>query len=420
MGAGCEVQRAEFLGNFKLAEGRARFVSRLFLSGCHAGLTTFQLLRCRKSLAVSLLSLLALFLVLYVCRWMFPYRQVWKGYVHDQPVELFADLLELDCSVNAIAFSPDGQLMATGCGSLGIDIDETDWVADFIRVWQTENGQLVSVLSEYKDVVYDLAFSPDGRLLASAGWDGEKGGGVVRIWEVKEGRVTRTLVKTIGDVTALAFSPDGRLLATSRGKWNDGEMIDLWNTNDWRLVCSLKGHKHNVNDLAFSPDGTLLASGSSDATVRVWRVADGKPFHTFVGHRGVVNSVSFSPDSHLLVSGGGYSTSGGSNEGEVLVWNLRTGKLVRKLQGHTDWVESVSFSPEGRWIASGSWDGTVRLWRVASGTQVYVWHLAGRWRIFMFLPLFESDSATKVAFSPNGKLLAVGTRLGFIRTFRVP
>jgi hypothetical protein len=148
----------------------------------------------------------------------------------------------------------------------------------------------------------------------------------------------------------VAFSPDGRLLASG----SLDATIKLWEVASGREVRTLSGHTGGVTSVAFSPDGRLLASGSLDATIKLWEVASGREVRTLSGHTGGVTSVAFSPDGRLLASGSGDRT--------IKLWEVTSGSLVRTLTGHTDWVYSVAFSPDGRLLASGSGDTTITLW----------------------------------------------------------
>jgi len=153
-----------------------------------------------------------------------------------------------------------------------------------------------------------------------------------------------------GTVNEIAFSPDGRLLAVASSLgiylYDAGtlEEVRFIQTDAW------------ITSVAFSPDGERLASGSADRTVRLWRVADGALLRTLEGHTYGVWSVAFSPDGELLASG--------SEDGTVRLWRVADGAPLRTLEGHTAWVWSVAFSPDGELLASGSEDGTVRLWGV--------------------------------------------------------
>ena len=153
-----------------------------------------------------------------------------------------------------------------------------------------------------------------------------------------------------GEVAEIAFSPDGRLLAVASSIG-----VYLYAAADLREVRFLPTDAP-VWSVAFSPDGRLLASGSLDNTIRLWDAASGALLRTLEGHTDDVNSVAFSPDGRALASG--------SADNTIRLWDAASGALLRTLEGHTRPVNSVTFSPDGRALASGSWDGTVRLWGV--------------------------------------------------------
>ena len=152
-------------------------------------------------------------------------------------------------------------------------------------------------------------------------------------------------------VMSVAFSPDGKLLAS--GSWDS--TIILWGVASGQKVHTLTGH-NKVTSVAFSPDGKLLASGSWDSTIILWDVASGQEVRTLENPTGMANSVAFSPDGKLLASG--------LISGTVKLWDVASGQEVRTLTGHNDFVTSVAFSPDGKLLASGSFDKTVMLWEV--------------------------------------------------------
>jgi WD40 repeat protein/subtilase family serine protease len=280
-------------------------------------------------------------------------------------------------SVNSVAFSPDGSLIASG-----------SW-DDTIKLWRVSDGALVRTLTGHTDWVYSVAFSPDGSLIASGSRDA-----TIKLWRVSDGALVATLRGHTWHVFSVAFSPDGSLIASGGSDLT----IRLWRVSDGALVRTLRGHTGYVNSVAFSPDGRLLASGSEDRTIRLWRVSDGALVRTLTGHTDWVFSVAFSPDGSLIASG--------SDDSTIKLWRVSDGALVRTLTGHTGDVRSVAFSPDGSLLASGSWDATIKLWRVSDGALVAT--LTG-----------HTSNVPSVAFSPDGRLLASGSWDATIKLWRV-
>ena len=236
-----------------------------------------------------------------------------------------------DGGVQAVTFSPDGQLIATG----GRD--------NTVKLWQPD-GQLSLTLNGHRDVVWSVSFSPDGQTLASASRDR-----TVRLWDT-QGKELRVLRGHDGDIYRVAFSPNGQTIATASAD----NTVKLWDRQG-KLLQTLSGHQDAVNGVAFSPDGQSLASASRDRTVKIWNL-DGQELRTLEGHTGSVQSVSFSPDGQELASA--------SEDKTIKLWTLAEDEgEVRTLTGHLDMVWNVSYSPDGRMLASVGRVNQVKLWR---------------------------------------------------------
>ncbi|MHB9024284.1 MAG: WD40 domain-containing protein [Armatimonadota bacterium] len=267
--------------------------------------------------------------------------------------------------VNSIAFSQKGPFFVT-CSD-----DAT------VILWDSVSNKQVRTLAGHTRRVLCVAFSPDGRILATGGlWE-------IILWDVASGEKLRTLTGQTRriDFRSVMFSPDGHTLASG----TTNASVILWDVASGAQLRALAGHTGTVNSVAFSNNGHTVASGSRDSTVILWDVASGEKLRTFTGHRGQINSVAFSPDGHTLATG--------SSDRKVIVWDVASGKQTRTLALHHAQVSSLAFSPNGRTVASGSFDETVMLWDVASGDKLRT--LTG-----------HSGFVKSVAFSPDGRTLA--------------
>jgi WD40 repeat protein len=159
-------------------------------------------------------------------------------------------------------------------------------------------------------------------------------------------------------VFCVAYSPDGRTLASG----SVDETIKLWDLKTGKERATLKGHTAGVQSVAYSPDGKTLASGGEDETIKLWDIKTGQERATLTGHTDWVKSVVYSPDGQTLASG--------SDDKTIKLWDIKTGKERATFEGHTESVFSVAYSPDGKTLASGSWDKTIKLWDVAASEAV--------------------------------------------------
>nr|WP_322768940.1 NB-ARC domain-containing protein [Frankia sp. Cr1] len=242
--------------------------------------------------------------------------------------------------IHEVAFSPDGRLLASAGSS-----DQT------VQIWEVDTGTKLTALRGHAGRVSGIAFSPDGALLASVRSDEP-----VRIWDVLTGDLQSIFTGHTGMLTNLAFSPDGALLASAG---NDG-LVRIWEVKSGTIQATPSSHI-GVTAVAFSPDGLQLASAGGDETVRLWDVASGAARAILTGHAGWVHDVAFSPDGTLLASA--------SSDAKIKIWDVATSGLLTSLLGHTGTVKGLAFSSDGSLLSSvGENDHSIRVWDVADGT----------------------------------------------------
>ncbi len=293
-----------------------------------------------------------------------------------------------------------------------------------IKLWNLATKELVTTFHGHTAEIQSIAFSPDGKRLASASWDG-----TVRFWDTvsqepaetpplehhyevldvaftRDGKILACLGgrphlelcdAATGNVIeeynfahtacplAMAFSSNGQTLATVS---NDG-IILLWDFASRPKRSKFTGHQGPIESVAFAPDGRLLATGGTDNTIRIWDITTERQAAILRGHQAPVEWIAFTPDGKTLVSAG--------LDRNVKVWNVVPPGDANILKGHTEWVDAVVFSPDNKTLASVDYGGfLVKLWDVPS-------------RRFLTNLLGHTDVARCAAFSPNGKILATGS-----------
>ncbi len=292
-------------------------------------------------------------------------------------------------------------------------------------------------LKGHKDAISSLAFSPDGKTLASGSFDN-----MVLLYDVQTGELKRTLKELNKKVSSVVFSPDGKILAggswmlhesstAQAGKKYIGE-VKLWNAESGAEIRTLTWRSAPMWALDYSPRGQQLAAGTGlvkkedgryYGQVIIWDAESGEITSTLTAHSAPIWSVGFSPDGQTLAAGSGLDAQ--SRTYEVLVWNVPTGRLKFVLKGHTGRVISVAFSPSGDVIATASADHTVRLWDAKTGALKQTLAKEGdveeaqtgtaaktpysdRVRLESpgFFSVIQRGWTNSVAFSKDGKMLA--------------
>lgn len=284
-----------------------------------------------------------------------------------QQAELYIQTGHTD-AVLSIAFSPDGKTLASASS------DHT------IKLWDTASGIELRTLYGHEDVVQAVAFSPDGKLLASGSYDS-----TIRFWDVISGKEIRSIkVKMVTyprSFRSVAFSPDGKSLLTSY----DHHEIKTWDVTTGSELHSFSSSNSVFANAVFSPDGRVLAGVQDFKTIKLWDAQSGRELRSLTSYPDTVGAIAFSPDGRTL--------AGAGNSGIIKLWDIIDGREIQTIAGHTSDVRSVAFSPDGEKLVSTSSDKSVKVWDTKSGRQLY-------------LLAEHSDVVTSAAFSPDGQTIA--------------
>jgi Tfp pilus assembly protein PilF len=307
------------------------------------------------------------------------------------PAMRFAFAIPADPSaVSSVAFTPDGAGLLTTSGDTVKLWDvhteklvrtfsgHTDRVSSVnatpegryvvsggdgtLRLWDLQNGMLVRTIpADATAHVTSIAISPDGRSVASAGFDG-----TANTWFIPAGTVLRSFAHSPahGSVLSVAFSPDGRRVVTAG---TDG-VIKVWDATVGTVTSTIEAHTAPVNVVVFAPDGQTFASGSADRTVKIWDVASSKPVNILRLHAGEVTAAAFSPDGNALITSG--------KDGVVALWAPKSGRLRERYDTPgSRGTLSIAFSKDGSALASAHADGSARVWQMLASmhTEVPLW-----------------------------------------------
>lgn len=277
-------------------------------------------------------------------------------------------------AVRSVAFHPDGKTLAIGTGD-GV-----------IRLWDLEKQDFAWIMNAHDNWVFDLAYTPDGRLV-SGGGDNR-----VKLIDNSTGLIKATFEDHTNDLHGVAVTPNGKWLVSGG---DDTRVVARALVGD--TMAELGRHEKQVTSVTVSLDNKWAASSSRDSTMKLWDLQKLELGQTVTGHMADVMTVAFSPDSSQLASGGYDRT--------VRLWDAATGKQLKQLGFHDDWVFSVAFSKDGQYLFTGCGDDLVRMFRLSDGELVFKADIAG--------------DVADLAMSADGTLLAAGTSEGIIRIISV-
>lgn len=295
--------------------------------------------------------------------------------------------------VHSLAFTPDGTVLAAAGGN----------TQDFaVHLWDVVNNRTLGNLDGHTKIIWGVAFSPDGKLLASVSADQ-----TAKIWDWQN----KTLVKSLdfpGQAVSVSFSPDGQSLAVGGVDELQGQIqnaaIWTYSVASWQRLFKYPEYL-DIAVLAYSPKGGTIIGGGTSRNVQVWRTSDATPIYT-LSHAHQVTRAVISPDGSTVATATCETVvNGDCSEGGVWLWDLPTGKLNQKLGGFPDMVDHVAFSADGSTLVAASRDGLLRFYNT-TGYQT-------------ILDFTSPGGISALALSPDGGFLATGNVTGEVRIWKV-
>jgi RNA polymerase sigma factor (sigma-70 family) len=251
--------------------------------------------------------------------------------------------LTLPDNVRAV-FSPDARCLIGSCND------------QFIHIWDAATGEERRRFPLHKDdYFHSLIFSSDGRTVALTSTDN-----LIRLWRVDTGEAFRRLVGHKEGVKDMAFSPDGKMLASVGWGYKEDKTARLWDIASGKEIRQFRGHENGLNCIAFSPDGKTVAAGGRDRVIYLWDADTGAKLRQFVCHKGCIESLRFSPDGRILASGDNIDFG-------VHLWEVATGQERTCFRGHRNHLHALDFSLDGRRLASAGEDAIILVWDVTGG-----------------------------------------------------
>jgi WD40 repeat protein len=292
-----------------------------------------------------------------------------------------------------MAFSPNGQLLATASRHIVKLWQIGDSIAavlshsvDSLNVDSPlRAGQLLKTWTDHTGWIRQLAFSPDGKLLATVGNEDQ----TLRIWEIETGNCRHILTGHKGPVLSCAFHPSQAIIVSGSGD----QTVKFWDTTTGDCLQTWAGQNHHIWSVAFNPTGQILATGDGGGSIKLWHLETGECYAALTGHIGLIYSLSISLNGQMMASS--------ASDATVRVWDLQTGQCQRVLQEHTNDVFDVAFSPNGKTLVSGSFDHAVKFW------DTQEWHCRRTWRGY--------SNGFCSAAELSGERLLTGSSDGYIR-----